>query len=37
MEQRPTDLAKTHVEALEESGNENKNSVETGWIGARYS
>jgi ATP-binding cassette subfamily C protein LapB len=28
MEQRPTELAKTHVEALEESGNENKNSVE---------
>ena len=28
MEQRPTDLAKTQAEALEESGNENKNSVE---------
>ena len=28
MEQRPTELAKTHVEALEESGNENKNPIE---------
>ena len=28
MEQRPTDSAKTQAEALEESGNENKTSVE---------
>ena len=28
MERRPTDLAKTQAEALEESGNENKISVE---------